>query len=176
MNEVLQAMKNRFSTRGYTAEKLTEEELKILLDAGLQAPTATNRQEIHFTVLDGDNPLLAEMQEEMLKDRPGMKLDNNFYYGAPTFIILSGEEAFGWSAVDAGIAVENIALAAEALGLGSVIIGCIKGALTGEKKEYFSKALKLPEGYVYQVAIAVGHKAATKEPHEYSMEKNVTCL
>ena len=176
MNEVLQAMKNRFSTRGYTAEKLTEDELKILLDAGLQAPTATNRQEIHFTVLDGENPLLMEMQEEMLKDRPGMKLDNNFYYGAPTFIILSGEEAFGWSAVDAGIAVENIALAAEALGLGCVIIGCIKGALTGEKKEYFSKALKLPGGYVYQVAIAVGHKAATKEPHEYSMEKNVTCL
>ena len=176
MNEVLQAMKNRFSTRGYTGEKLTEEELKTLLDAGMQAPTATNRQEIHFTVLDGDNPLLMEMQEEMLKDRPGMKSDNSFYYGAPTFILLSGEEAFGWSAVDAGIAVQNIALAAEALGLGSVIIGCIKGALTGERRDYFSKALKLPEGFIYRVAIAVGHKAATKEPHEYSAEKSVTCL
>ena len=176
MNEVLQAMKNRFSTRGYTAEKLTEEELKILTDAGMQAPTAANRQEIHFTVLDGDNPLLLELQEEVLKDRPNMKPGTNFYYGAPTLIILSGEEAFGWAPVDAGIAVQNIALAAESLGLGSLIIGCVKGALTGEKREYFSKALKLPEGYVYQVASAVGHKAASKEPHEYSAEKNVTCL
>ena len=176
MSEVLKAIEERFSTRGYTAEKLTEAELDTLIKAGLQAPTATNRQEIHFTVLDGENPLLAEMQEEMLKDRPGMKLDSNFYYGAPTVILLSGEEAFGWSAVDAGIAVENIALAAEALGLGNVILGCIKGALTGEKRDYFSKALKLPEGYVFEVAIAVGHKAASKAPHEYSAEKNVTCL
>lgn len=72
--------------------------------------------------------------------------------------------------------MENISLAAEGMGLGSLIIGCIKDALSGEKKDYFAKALKFPEGYDFEVAIAVGHKAVSKEPHEYSVEKNVTFI
>lgn len=177
MKDVLKAMEERYSTRGYTAEKLSEEELNILLKAGLQAPTAANRQEIHFTVLDGDDPLLGELQAEMLRGREVKETPpHNFYYEAPTVIILSGDESMSWSPVDAGIAVQNIALAAEALGLGSLIIGCIKDALTGEKKDYFNAALKLPEHYRYQVAVAVGHKAASKEPHTYSFEKNTTIL
>lgn len=176
MSDVLKAIEERYSTRGYTEEKLTKAELDALIKAGLQAPTAANRQEIHFTVIDGGNPILAEIQQEMLKGREDKNPPHNFYYEAPTLMILSGDASFGWSPVDAGIAVQNIALAAEALGLGSLIIGCIKAVMTGEKQAYFSKALKLPDGYVYQVAVAVGHKAASKAPHEYSVEKNVTCL
>ena len=72
--------------------------------------------------------------------------------------------------------VENIALAAEGLGLGSVIIGIIKGAMSGEKTEYFAKALKFPENYEFEIAIAIGHKAVEKEPHEYDMGKNISYL
>ena len=64
MNNVMEVIKKRSSTRGYTSEPLTEEELNALIHAGLQAPTAANRQEIHFTILNGDNPILAELEEE----------------------------------------------------------------------------------------------------------------
>jgi nitroreductase len=69
-----------------------------------------------------------------------------------------------------------MALAAESLGLGSLIIGCVYDALNGEKKEYFSKALKIPEGYSFQIALAVGHKTDAKTPHDYDYEKQVTIL
>ena len=62
MSDVMEVIKTRSSTRGYTTELLTQEELDALLHAGLQAPTAANRQEIHFTVLKGDNPILAELE------------------------------------------------------------------------------------------------------------------
>lgn len=176
MNEVLKAMEMRYSTRGYTEQKLTKEELDSLIKAGLQAPTATNRQEIHITVVEGSNPILTEIEDVKNAQRGIQDPPHNFYYEAPTVLLLSGEKAFSWSKVDAGIAVENIALAAEALGLGNLIIGCIKDALTGEKRDYFASALKFPEGYEFEIAIAVGHKAATKEPHEYSVEKSVTYL
>ena len=176
MSEVLKAIEQRCSTRGYRAEKLTKEELDSLIRAGLQAPTATNRQEIHITVVDGDNPILKEIEDQKNFERGIQDPPHNFYYEAPTVLLLSAEKAFGWSPVDAGIAVENIALAAEGMGLGSLIIGCIKDALTGSRKEEFSKALKFPEGYEFAIAIAVGHKAVAKEPHEYSVEKNVTYL
>ena len=147
MDDVLQVIERRSSTRGYTEQKLSGEELERLILAGLQAPTAANRQEVHISVVEGDNPVLQEIETV---------------------------KSFYWGAVDAGIAVENISLAAEGMGLGSLIIGCIKDALSGEKKEYFANALKFPEGYAYQIAIAIGHKAVGKKPHEYSVERNVS--
>ena len=176
MKDALEAIKERSSTRSYTAEKLTKEELELIVKAGLMAPTAANRQEIHFTVIDGKAPILAEIQAEMLKSKPNADKSKSFYYDAPVVIILSGREDFYWSAVDAGIAVENMSIAAEALGLGSLIIGCIRDAMNGERRAYFSEALKLPEGYRYQIAFAAGHKAAGKLPHEFDEEKNVTYL
>ena len=176
MNAVLDAIEKRSSTRGYTEEKLTKEELETLITAGLQAPTAANKQEIHISVIDGSNPILAEI-EAAKNELAGLKTPpHNFYYEAPVVMILSGDADFRWSPVDAGIAVENIALAAEGLGLGSLIIGCIRDALLGEKKDYFAGALKFPEGYEYEVAIAIGRKATSKEPHKYDREKNISLI
>lgn len=176
MNEVLRVIETRSSTRSYTGEKLTAEELDILVKAGLQAPTATNRQEIHITVVDGDHPILAEIEAEKNLGFGIANPEHNFYYEAPAVLILSAEAAFSWSKMDVGIAVENIALAAESLGLGNVIIGCIKMAMSGEKKAYFDNALKIPEGYDFEIAIAVGHKAAEKVPHTYDLTRDVSYL
>lgn len=172
----LDVIRERSSARDYKAEPLKRTELEALLHAGLQAPTATNRQEIHFTVLEGGSPILREIEEEKNRLRGVTSPEHNFYYEAPAVFILSMERDFRWGAVDAGIAVENMALAAEALGLGSLIIGCIRDALLGEKRDYFSRLLKLPEGYDFAIAIAAGHKAATKEPHAYDMSRRVAYL
>lgn len=172
---VKEALAGRSSTRGYTAEPLTEGELAALLNAGLQAPTATNRQEIHFTVLSGGDPRLSEIEEE--KNRLyGISPEKNFYYDAPTVVLLSGEKEFRWSSVDAGIAVQSMALMAEALGLGSLIIGCIHDALRGAREKEFSRKLAFPENYKFQIAIAFGHKAVAKEPHTYDEGARVTKL
>lgn len=176
MNEVLKAIAKRSSTRAYTGQKLTDEELNSLIIAGLQAPTSNNEQEIHITVLDGSNPILAEIEDEKNKSMGLYNPQNNFYCGAPTVLILSGDADYYWSKVDAGVAAENIAIAAESMGLGSLIVGCIKDAMFGAKKTYFENALKFPKGYEYEVAVALGHKALEKEQHEYSVEKNVTYL
>ena len=176
MNDILSAIEKRSSTRGYTAEKLTDAQLETRLKAGLQAPTARNEQEIHISVVDGAHPILAEIEAEKNVLMNNQTPAANFYYSAPLVLVLSGDKNFPWSAVDAGIAVENIALAAEGLGLGSVIIGIIKGAMSGEKKEYFSRTLKFPENHEFEIAIAVGHKAVEKEPHKYDMGKNISYL
>ena len=176
MNHTLETIEKRSSTRGYTPEALSDTELEALLRAGLQAPTATNRQEIHFTVLKGDNPLLEEIESEKNKLRNLTAPDHNFYYEAHAVILLSAEEGFRWSRVDAGIAVENISLAAESMGLGSLIIGCIYDALRGEKRDYFAKALKLPENYNFVIAIAAGHKAVEKVPHTFDAGRQITYL
>lgn len=175
-NQVLEVMKTRSSTRAYTDEALTESELDSVLEAGLQAPTGMNRQEIRFSVVRGDNPILTELDEEKRRLRGQEKQQHNFYYEAPVLIFLSAEDNFKWSKVDAGIAVQNMALTAESMGLGTLIIGCVYDALNGDKKEYFSRALQIPEGYSFEIALAVGHKADDKAPHEYDSKRQVTMV
>ena len=187
MSEVLDVIAKRSSIKAYTDEKLTKEEIEALVTAGLQAPTARNSQEIHISVLDGSNPLLGEIEAEkraffaaqaVNEEARGQILNatSNFYYNAPTVLILSAEAENGWREIDAGIAVENIALAAQSLGLGNVILGVIKGVFTGERKAYFENALQFPEGYAFAIAIAVGHTAAGKEPHAINLSKDVSFL
>lgn len=171
-----EAIQKRSSTRAYTAEPLTEAELTAILHAGLQAPTAANRQEIHFSVLRGDHPLLQQIENEKNRLLGKDSLPHNFYYEAPAVIILSADSAFRWGPLDAGIAVENMALMAQELGLGNLIIGCIYDALRGEKQAYFAEALQFPENYQYEIAIALGHKAMEKTPHTYNAETQVSYL
>ncbi len=175
-NLVFTTIKERSSARSYSAEALTKEEMNIIINAGLMAPTATNRKEIHFTVVKGDNPVLAELDKEKRSLRGQEEQAHNFYYEAPVLILLSAEDAFKWSEVDAGIAVENMTLAAESLGLGTLIIGCIYDAMHSEKQEYFSKEFQIPEGYSFQIALAIGHKMDDKTPHDYDYDSQVTII
>ena len=50
-NQVLSVIESRSSGRAYSSEQLTQEELNVILKAGLMAPTGMNRQEVHFTVV-----------------------------------------------------------------------------------------------------------------------------
>ena len=93
MSKVIEAIKERSSTRGYTSEPLTDAELQTLIHAGLQAPTAANKQEIHFTVLKGDNPILTELEEEKNHLRNITAQEHNFYYEAPVVVILSADSS-----------------------------------------------------------------------------------
>lgn len=171
MSTVLDIINTRSSIRKYSSRPVEEEICRTLIEAGLKAPTAANKQEIHISVTTADNPVQEEIQKELNPDA-----SVNFYYNAPLIFFLSGRDDFKWSAVDAGIAVENMHLAAADLGLGSVILGCMERILNGEKKAYFDEKLSIPEGYSFLVAIAAGYPETAKEPHTYDFDRNVSIL
>ena len=98
---------------------------------------------------------------------PGFQI----FYHAPTVIFLFGEKDFSWTQVDCGIAVENMALAAEGLGVGSVILGLPMPAFKGEKANELRARLECPEGYDFVIALALGYASDTKEPHDLREEK-----
>ena len=68
--------------------------------------------------------------------------------------------------MDCGIAVENMALAAEGLGVGSVILGLPLPAFKGDKADELRADLGCPEGYDFVVALALGYATDQKEPHD----------
>ena len=174
--DVLQAITNRRSHRAYKAEQLPEEVLEKILRAGLEAPSARNHQPWHFSVVQ--NPeLIQEVHDEAARvmGREGSPRfadpDFQIFYYAPTVVFIFGEKGFSWTDVDCGIAVENMALAAEGLGVGSVILGLPKPAFQGNKADELRNRLQCPEGYDFVIALALGYSTDTKAAHELREEK-----
>lgn len=175
--DVLQSISNRRSHRSYKEDQLTEEVLSLIIKAGLEAPSARNRQPWHFSVVQNAD-LLQEIHVEAAKALMDARNNPRFadpdfqiFYHAPTVIFLFGEKDFSWTHVDCGIAVENMALAAEGLGVGSVILGWPLYAFKGEKADDFRARLQCPEGYDFVVALALGYATDTKNAHGLREEK-----
>ena len=173
--DVLQVISNRRSHRAYKENQLPEEVLSAILKAGLESPSARNRQPWHFSVVQ--NPeLIQEVHDEAAKvmGKGGSPRfsdpDFQIFYHAPTVIFLFGEKDFPWTQVDCGIAVENMALAAEGLGIGSVILGLPMPAFKGDKANELRERLECPEGYDFVIALALGYASDTKDPHDLRAE------
>ena len=60
--EALKAIMGRRSIRKYTGEKIPEEDIKNLLEAAMNAPSAHNKQPWHFIVVD-DRAVLDKVPE-----------------------------------------------------------------------------------------------------------------
>ena len=157
MNPVMETILERRSIRSYKPEQLTDEQTKQILDSGLWAPTARNEQEVQFVCVQK-----PEILEELKKDfSASIDADfRDFIYGAPTFVFLFGHKAFPFTDIDGGIAVENMALSAEALGLSSVIIGCICKMMAGPLGEKWFDRFGISKDNKFIIGLAVGTKSA----------------
>lgn len=175
----LQSIRERSSHRRYLEEQLTEQQLAAIVDAALQSPSAVNAQPWHFSVvqdqdlLDTINRAAARHALEHEEKTRSSRFDDpgfHVFYHAPTVVFISAHHSH-YAPVDCGIAVQNMALAAESLGLGSVILGLPREAFVDPDKTRFEKALAFPEGYEYVIAIAVGIPDDEKVPHALDSSK-----
>ena len=61
--DVLQTISNRRSHRAYKTDQLPEDVLAAILKAGLEAPSARNRQPWHYSVVQNAE-LIQEVHDE----------------------------------------------------------------------------------------------------------------
>ena len=168
-NEVLKAIADRRSIRAYTDRPVNDEELGALISAATQAPSAVNRQPYHFTfvrdkaVLDEFCQAWRNVSRQLNPDSPPSE-DFNVFRGAPCVCFIFCDPLNSWSLVDSGIAVENLALAAHSMGLGSVILGMPKMLFEAAGEAWLQK-LDCPAGMRFSVAIGIGTPAAGKDAH-----------
>ncbi len=160
--ELLEGIKGRRSVRKFTEEKVSEEQLRALVDAARFAPTWKNSQTARYIAVT-DEALKAKIADECTS------YDGNkaIIKGAPVLIVQttvdkrSGYERDGsfstskethWQSYDAGLCGAVFCLAAHEAGLGTVIMG-----IYDEKKVI--EALGVPEGQSVSALIALGHPA-----------------
>lgn len=147
MTATIETMLARSSIRAYTDEKLTDEELVLLKKAALSAPTAMNRNDQRFVFVT-DGAVISKVEQEVIA---GVKAkgDTVFLerilsrggkvaYDAPLLVMIFGKPS-RYAGIDAGIAVQNLALAAKSLELGSVILACRVSPLKAPARQSFRK-------------------------------------
>lgn len=179
-NEVLRALFQRRSHRAFSPVQLSDQELDALVQSGMTSPSANNHQPWHFSVVQNQGLLddisaesarIAMTQPEDTRNPRFNAPSFHVFYHAPTVVFISSDSALPLKAIDCGIAVQSIALAAESMGLGSVILGLPRLAFEGGARNRLEKALDIPEGYSFTIAIAIGHPLDRKEPPEHKPGK-----
>ena len=118
MNQTLETILTRRSTRKFLRKPIPEEEMELIVQAALHAPSAKGLQTWQFTVVRNREKIqkLATAIREVL-DRKGYNM-----YEPEALVIPSNLKESPYGREDDACAMENMFLAAHSLGIGSVWI------------------------------------------------------
>ena len=153
----LDAIFSRRSVRKFKDEKLSEEAIHTILKAGMSGPTCVNARDWSFIVVD-DLILLKQMADA--NGKPAKLLEK-----APLAILICGDtsKAFKMAKdywiIDGAIAGQNMILAAQDLGIGSVWLGTYPQM---ERVQAQKELFNLPENQVPHSIIAFGYPQEEK--------------
>ncbi len=153
MNEVMKNLLTRRSVRAFQPKQVKNEDLEQILQAGLYAPSAMNRQTWQFTVVQGENGR-RKLTEAMQK---ALNNPNYNFYQPPTLILVSNERTNSNAFADTGCAMENMFLAAHSLGLATVWINQLKDTCDMPEVRQVLDEFGVPASHIVCAAIALGY-------------------
>jgi len=163
--ETQEAIESRRSIRRYQATAVDDKTLELVLEAARQAPSWDNTQCWQFIVVRdaGNRNKLADM---LPRTNPAAKAIR----GAPVVIVACAElgkagyldgklssDKGDWYMFDVALAMQNLVLAAQSLGLGTVYIGWFD-------EEKTASVLNIPEGYSIVAMTPLGYPDQHPKP------------
>ena len=164
---VLENIHNRKSVRQFTSEPVSDEHIQTMLKAAMAAPSAVNYQPWRFVVITD-----REQLDAMAEILPYAKMLKQ----APLAVVVCGETIWFegntnpyWQQ-DCSAAVQNLLLAAEALGLGAVWTGVYPNM---ELARPLSDFLGLPGTVQPLCTIPIGHHDGTTQPKNKWKPENI---
>ncbi len=139
MNQVLDVIKKRSSTRAYKEDSVPSDILQTIVEAGRMAPTGHNNQTTRFYVIS-NLAILEQLKKIVMAEFAAMENDENLYssfkrsitaskagnydfmYDAPVLIVLTNDNDYGNAMADCVMANAQMTLAATSLDIGSCYI------------------------------------------------------
>lgn len=150
--DAIENIMSRRSVRRFTDRKISEDDLNTILCAGMSGPSCVNARDWSFVVVR-DKDTLLKMAEA--NGRPAEPLK-----GADVGVLLCGDldrafpRAKDYWVIDGSIAAQNMILAANALGIGSVWLGTWPQT---DRVKAQAELFSLPDSAVPHSLIAFGY-------------------
>ncbi len=159
MEKFSELLSVRRSIRKFTDEPIDAEDVRLLLRAGLIAPSSKGMHSYEFVVVE-DARMLQALSECKSQG-------SDFLAGAPLAIVVLADPALSdvW-VEDASVAATQILLQAQDLGLGACWIQ-VRGRATADERgsEHVVRTLLgIPEDRGVVCIVAVGHPAMERKP------------
>lgn len=133
---------SRRSVREYTGEAIRKEDLEKIIDAARMAPSGGNRQPWHFVMVT----------EKHMVEKIASHFSTNFAQSGAFVAVVLDEAVSKWCLQDGSAAIENMMLAATALGIGS----CWLEGTTQRSEGVLKSLLNIPEAMKLQTMISLG--------------------
>jgi nitroreductase len=186
---VMDAIYHRRSVRDYTAGKVSQASIHMLMYAAIQAPTAmqeepwafaiiqdrelldrlseTAKQTIWLQAQSENNSGLAKRAVNIVSD-PGY----NVFYNAGALIVIYGKPVGPFVAADCWLAAENLMLAACTAGIGTCVIGLAVPVLNSPE---WKRLLDIPAEFTAYAPILLGYPAAAPPPSPARKPPELIC-
>ena len=164
---LLSILSARRSVRKWLSEEIPKEAIDIILEAGIWAPSACNRQSSRFLVITQSEQkfTIAQVREKFLNNAPVLFLlgaDKRNYFPEEIDVV---------PYLDVAMAAENMLLMAHQLGLGAVFVKSTSRDINWTKSgndvqliSDFYEKLEIPEYFIPVGVIAVGFPARIPQP------------
>ena len=174
--DALEAILTRRSTRRFSEEAVDKILIEKVIEAGRYAPSGSNSQSTHFIVFT-DPAQLEEIAGIVQDAFAAMELEEDmyismkasisaakkggyvFHYKTPVLIVTANKKGYGNAMADSACALENMMIAANALGLGSCWINQLHWLEEKDAVHSFLMRHGLQEDETVTGALALGHPA-----------------
>lgn len=174
---VVKTIMERRSIRKYKPQPVEREKMQTIVECGVNAPNAMNRQPWEIRVVDNPD-FINGVTELYKKEQPKAAEDPNFknmFRNAPTVVFVGRDVQSGSAEFDCGLLSENMMLAAQSMGIGSCCLGSPVAFMRSPAAAEYLKQLGFSEGYELLYCIAFGYpdEAPAAKPRDLTKIKFV---
>lgn len=174
---VVKTIMERRSIRKYKPQPVEREKMQTIVECGVNAPNAMNRQPWEVRVVDNPD-FINGVTELYKKEQPKVAEDPNFknmFRNAPTVVFVGRDVQSGSAEFDCGLLSENMMLAAQSMGIGSCCLGSPAAFMRSPAAAEYLKKLGFSEGYELLYCIAFGYpdEAPAAKPRDLTKIKFV---
>ncbi len=172
MNDTYRTLLARRTVRAFQPDKIPEAIMESLILAAKYSPTAMGLQDRHFTVVNNSG-VMDHILAAAVKNGASFLPGHTPFYHAPTVVVVSAPEKSKYNRENVACAIENLLLAANALGLGSCYICSV---LPGLQDPSIREELKIPANYVPYGCVSLGYSAAEAAEPKPRRTNDVTLI
>ncbi len=173
-NQLIGIIEDIPTVQAFLKDSIPGADLQRIINAGVNAPSALNKQPWHFTVIthSGTIEQLALAQKESMRNMKFPPMPKNAGKDAgekpkiptgngpraalgdsPVVVVVS---CVPGSELDAGLACQNMSAMANLLGYGTKIASSVKMLFDGDRKDEYYAMLQVPEDQSVVMVLMIG--------------------
>ena len=173
VNPVIENIMSRRSIRNYKDTAVSREVMSQILECGINAPNGQNKQSWEVRVVDSPE-IMNDIKEAM--SAGGYEAAAGCFRGAPVMVFIARDKAYDFSTIDCGLLAENMVLAANSLGVGSICLGSpVRFIENSPKRDEILSRLSFSPGYELCLCVGFGYanEAPAAKPRNFEKVKFV---